>query len=153
MELQQIAPGEREKFLHLLLIADESEELVRTYIDLGDLYVVLSEVGEQVGVVQVVGDEIKNLAIATEQQSKGFGKRTIKLLQERFPKLTVGTANSSIDNLAFYQKCGFRFTGVRRDFFLQYPEPIYENGIRAYDMLMLEWVEPLGLDTSNHCPR
>lgn len=99
--------------------------------------------GRVVGVVQVIGDEIKNLAIAPGNQGQGLGKKAIKLLQEQpqVSRLVVGTANSSIDNLAFYQKCGFRFSDIRRDFFLQYPEPIFENGIRALDMLMLEWIE------------
>lgn len=52
--------------------------------------------------------------------------------------MLVGTANSSIGNLAFYQKCGFRLCGIRRDFFLSYPQPIWENGIRALDMVMFE---------------
>lgn len=142
MNLQPVAAGHRQPLLPLLILADESEEIVRTYIDEGTMYEIAMD-GQVVGVVQVIGDEIKNLAIARGNQGKGLGKKAIKLLQEQphVSRLVVGTANSSIDNLAFYQKCGFRFSDIRRDFFLQYPEPIFENGIRALDMLMLEWIK------------
>ncbi|KAG5362855.1 putative N-acetyltransferase YvbK [Yarrowia sp. B02] len=142
MNLQPVAPGHRQTLLPLLVLADESEEIVQTYIDDGETYEIALD-GEVVGVVQVIGDEIKNLAIAPSNQGKGLGKQAIKLLQAQpqVARLVVGTANSSIDNLAFYQKCGFRFSDIRRDFFLQYPEPIFENGIRAVDMLMLEWTK------------
>lgn len=140
MNLQPVAPGSRQPLLPLLVIADESEDIVLSYIDDGEMYEIAVD-GTVVGVVQVIGDEIKNLAIAPGNQGKGLGKRAIRLLQDKASRLVVGTANSSIDNLAFYQKCGFRFCEIRRDFFLQYPEPIFENGIRALDMLMLEWVK------------
>ena len=39
--------------------------------------------------------------------------------------------------LALYQKCGFRLSGIVTDSFADYPEPIYENGIRCIDMVML----------------
>ncbi len=60
--------------------------------------------------------------------AKSKGYRTIE----------VGTANSSIGQLAFYQKCGFRITGVDKDFFVRhYPEEIFENGIQCRDMVRL----------------
>ena len=40
--------------------------------------------------------------------------------------------------LAFYQRQGFRATGIDRDFFVKnYPEPIFEDGIQLFDMLRL----------------
>ena len=51
----------------------------------------------------------------------------------------LGTGNSSIRNLAFYQKVGFRFQSVLRDFFVEYyEEPIFENGIPCKDMVILD---------------
>ena len=47
------------------------------------------------------------------------------------------TGNSSLGELAFYQKSGFRITGVKRDFFADYDPPIFENGIRCLDMVIL----------------
>jgi hypothetical protein len=48
----------------------------------------------------------------------------------------VGTANSSIGNLAFYQRVGFRMDHVRKDYFSYYREPRYENGIQIRDLLV-----------------
>ena len=53
-------------------------------------------------------------------------------------RLTVGTANSSLDAIRFYQKAGFRMSGVNRGSFDAYPEPIWEDGLRARDMIMFE---------------
>ena len=55
-----------------------------------------------------------------------------------FKTIEVGTGNSSIEQLALYQKCGFRITGVDLDFFIRhYSEEIYENGIQCRDMIRL----------------
>ena len=72
-----------------------------------------------------------------------MGKRVLELVtdylkEKEYKEIIVGTANSSIGNLIFYQKCGFRFYEVKKDFFFSYPNPIIENGLRAYDMVMLK---------------
>jgi ribosomal protein S18 acetylase RimI-like enzyme len=87
--------------------------------------------------------EIKNLAIAEGCRGRGVGRAAIGALVERaaasgITRLIVGTANSSLDALRFYQRVGFRISGVRRGFFESYPEPIVEDGIRARDMVMLD---------------
>jgi hypothetical protein len=53
----------------------------------------------------------------------------------------VGTGNSGIGQLAFYQKAGFRLWRIERDFFSPargYPEGIEENGIPLRDMVWLD---------------
>ena len=61
-----------------------------------------------------------------------------KAKDQGFQTLEVGTGNSSIAQLAFYQKCGFRITGVDRDFFTEhYEEELSENGILCRDMIRL----------------
>ena len=52
--------------------------------------------------------------------------------------LDIGTGNSSLDQLALYQKLGFRITGIVADFFDDYPEPFVENGIACRDMVRLQ---------------
>ena len=49
----------------------------------------------------------------------------------------IGTGNSSLDQLALYQKLGFRTTGIVAGFLDDYPEPIVENGIACRDMVRL----------------
>jgi hypothetical protein len=61
-----------------------------------------------------------------------------KVRNSGYRSILVGTSNSSIGNLMFYQKCGFRFEAIKKDFFLDYPQPFYENGIRGLDMVMLK---------------
>src|SRR5690606_11155526 len=59
--------------------------------------------------------------------------------KQGFQELLIGTANSSFGQLALYQKTGFRIFEIRKDYFTQYyREPIYENGLQATDMLMLQ---------------
>lgn len=136
--------GNREAFLPQLLLADESEVAVRKYLDKGTLYKI--NCGELlVGVALVIPQtdtiiELKNIAIVPKYQGKGIGKEILRQLTEEcqkngYQKVLVGTANSSIDNIAFYQKAGFRMEAIEKDFFSHYPEPIYENGIRALDMI------------------
>ncbi|MNP84355.1 putative N-acetyltransferase YvbK [compost metagenome] len=62
------------------------------------------------------------------QNARLLGAKTIE----------VGTGNSSVGQLALYQKCGFRITGIDRDFFIRhYSEEIVENGIKVVDMIRL----------------
>jgi hypothetical protein len=55
-------------------------------------------------------------------------------LRGRGRTLLVGTANSALDNIAFYQKCGFRMYAVRRDHFAYIQPPLTDNGIVMRDM-------------------
>jgi len=87
--------------------------------------------------------ELKNIAVSEEWQGKGVGKAliTAAITSARelgAEKLEVGTGNSSISQLAFYQKAGFRMQRIARNFFtLNYDEPIFENGIQCRDMVIL----------------
>lgn len=90
------------------------------------------------------GNEIVYIAVAAEQRGRGYGKRIIAALQVELStrggqSLLVGTANSSLENIAFYQKCGFRIFGVRRDYFTYIQPPLEEHGIRMRDMLVLRY--------------
>jgi ribosomal protein S18 acetylase RimI-like enzyme len=87
------------------------------------------------------GCEIMELAIAPERQGQGLGKHLVAWLiaearRRGKGEMLVGTANSSIDNIAFYQKCGFRMDQIRKDYFWYYREPHYEYGIQVRDMLV-----------------
>jgi len=147
VQLETIGIEKRNTFLDYLLLADESEEIVKEYINAGEMFAIHCE-GHIVGVAlftfhpkEVV--ELKNIAIIEDYRGKGIGKLAVQKAFHIYKvkalhKMIVGTANSSIDNLAFYQKLGFRMAEIKRDFFKKYPTPIYENGIRALDMVILE---------------
>lgn len=131
----------------LLLLADPSEELVLDYVRRGQCFV--AEVEEAVIGAYVLLPtrprtvEIVNIAVAPAFQGRGIGKQLIShairtARQQGYKTIEIGTGNSSVAQLALYQKCGFRITGIDKDFFVRhYPEPIWENGIQCRDMVRL----------------
>ena len=99
---------------------------------------------ERVGVIQTIEcdgfSEVKNIAITPERQGQGIGKKALRFVEKILYDdgaqiMKVGTANSSISNIAFYQKAGYRLDSIQHDFFSNYKEPIFENGIQAIDLL------------------
>jgi ribosomal protein S18 acetylase RimI-like enzyme len=142
--------GERERFIPLLLLADESERQVRSYLQQGDLYAY--GVDETVsGIVLAIplkdgAVELKAVAIEPKEQGRGVGKRMLlavidDLRARGLRKAVVGTANAGIGQLAFYQKAGFRLSHIERDFFSPargYPEAMQDNGIRMRDMVWMD---------------
>src|SRR5215212_5966548 len=140
MTIQQARPDEIESLIPVLLQAEESELALRWGLkNLVDAVYRADANGVLVGAatMQWRGDpcEIMELAVAPELQGRGIGRRLVAwLIQEARRRgkiaMLVGTANSSIGNIAFYQKTGFRMDHVRKDYFRYYREPIYENDIR-----------------------
>ncbi|WP_455675855.1 GNAT family N-acetyltransferase [Pradoshia sp.] len=133
--------------MELLLLADPSQSMVEAYIDKGECFVA-EEDDQVVGVYVLMSSgsetvEIINLAVAEEHQGKGFGRALLmdaiqQAKRQGYKTIEIGTGNSSIGQLALYQKCGFRITSIDRDFFIRhYEEKIYENGIQCMDMVRL----------------
>lgn len=133
--------------LQLLLLADPSPSLVEAYLKRGQCFV--AEVENCIIGVYVLLQtrpetvELVNIAVDENQQSKGIGKQLVYHAIDNARSLgaktiEVGTGNSSVGQLALYQKCGFRITGIDRDFFIRhYSEEIVENGIKVVDMIRL----------------
>jgi len=89
--------------------------------------------------------EIVYLATLETARGQGYGAALMRgLIGEARARgveaLNVGAANSSLHNIAFYQKRGFRMASVRRDSFDYLPAPLYEDGIQMRDMLMLRLI-------------
>jgi ribosomal protein S18 acetylase RimI-like enzyme len=133
--------------MDLLLLADPSQELVEEYVKRGQCFIAEDE-GQVVGVYVLLPTrprtvELVNIAVAKEQQGKGIGKQLVNhaiqiAKSQGYKTIEIGTGNSSIGQLALYQKCGFRITGIDRDFFIRhYSEDIFENGIQCRDMIRL----------------
>ncbi len=137
-----------EKYWDLLLLADPSKVLIQEYLVGGRLFsVVWDNVTVGVFVLVPLDDalwELKNIAVSPEWQGKGVGKallvRAIGAARTLGAKhLEVGTGNSSISQLAYYQKAGFRMDRIAKNYFtLNYDEPIFENGIQCRDMVFLK---------------
>ena len=150
VRLELVDSSDRLEFMPFLVMADESESVVKEYVADGQMYAIMVGSGLVAGVALFVEEsagviELKNIALDPRFRGQGLGKQVIDMAfedfrEQGFRKMIVGTANSSIANLAFYQKAGFRMADIRKDFFLKYPEPIFEDGIQAMDMVMFERV-------------
>ncbi|TRZ38566.1 GNAT family N-acetyltransferase [Niallia circulans] len=135
--------------IKLLLSADPSHEHINDYLRRGNCYVAEDDSKLQ-GVYVLLPTkpgtvELVNIAVEDTLQNRGIGKLLVKDATRRarlegFKKIEVGTGNSSVDQLAFYQKCGFRIVGVEFDFFADYEDEIIENGIKCRDMIRLAQV-------------
>ena len=133
--------------IDLLLLADPSRIIVEEYLQRGECYVAERD-AQIIGVYVLLATrpetvELVNIAVTETQHGKGFGKQLVinaidVAKSSGYRTIEVGTGNSSIGQLALYQKCGFRITGVDNDFFIRhYSEDIFENGIQCRDMVRL----------------
>ncbi|RAJ24917.1 GNAT family N-acetyltransferase [Pedobacter cryoconitis] len=132
----------------LLLSADPSIEVINSYTHNNQIFVALYR-------TKIIGAfvllplnkstiEIKNIAVKAQYQGIGLGKRLLKKavnasIAKGFKTLRIATGNSSIGQLALYQKENFELVGMNHNFFIDhYPHPIIENGIRCKHLLILE---------------
>lgn len=128
----------------LLLDADPDEHVVRAYLKDADILVARDKT-TIVGIAVLTHEnalyELKNIAVHPNHQGKGIAKQLITEIKtlaktKGAETLDVGTGNSSLSQIALYQKCGFRMHAIDKGFFADY-EPIFENGIRCIDMVRL----------------
>ncbi|GIN61211.1 putative N-acetyltransferase YvbK [Robertmurraya siralis] len=138
---------EQEPPMELLRLADPSTKIINDYLMRGECYIAENN-DEIVGVYVLLPTrpetvELVNVAVSEHAQGNGVGKLLVKdailkAKEKGFKTIEVGTGNSSIAQLALYQKCGFRIVAVDFDFFTRhYEETIFENGIWCRDMIRL----------------
>lgn len=141
-----IKPGEKIPY-ELLLLADETTEAIDQYIFNCDIYL-LHNGEHNIAVMALYRNsttelEIKNIAVIEIYRNKGIGSILINkakeiALEKLYQKLTVGTSDTGLQQIRFYEKNGFLKTGIKKNFFIEnYPEPIYENGLQMRDMVLL----------------
>jgi len=133
--------------MDLLLLADPSEKLVKSYLNKGICYTAEMD-GVTVGVVLLMETkpqtiEVMNLAVKEQFQNKGIGKQLLLFVIDEIKKgnaktIEIGTGNPGVIQMLLYQKCGFRIVEIDFDFFRRnYPERIYANGIECRDMIRM----------------
>lgn len=145
MEIIKITQN-RERYLPLLLLADEQYDMLLKYLHRGDMYA-MHEGGAAVAVCIVTDEgggaaEIKNLAVAPKYRRTGYGRRMVEFIKGvcrgTHSRLQVGTGDSPL-TVPFYEACGFRRARVVKDFFTQnYDHPITEGGVLLRDMVYFE---------------
>lgn len=142
LRIDRIAEG-KEEYMPLLLVGDESAEMIGRYIGSGTLYVGFA--GESAVAVCMTVDlsddavEVKNLAVSEKFRRRGIGRQMLRYVERMSAgkTLTLGTGESP-SNLKFYAACGYRYSHRVPDFFIDnYPAPIIEEGVLLRDMIYL----------------
>ena len=145
--IRELKPNEP-KPLELFLIADPDINVIQSYVAKSKC-IVLEQNDEIIGTYLLLPTrphtvELVNIAIKESKQGNGYGKKLVKHAVDTARELgykiiEVGTGNSSIRQIGFYQKCGFEIIGIDKEYFIKhYKEPIYENGIQCKDMVRMK---------------
>lgn len=141
-----LEPNESPPF-ELLELADPSRKHIQAYLETGHCFV--AKVEEEIIGVLVLDQvdrttlEIKNIAVEPFAQRQGIGKALLNYAEQvgrrmGYPKLMIGTGNSSLQQLALYQRVGFEMEAIEKNFFLEhYDQPIVENGIFCKHKIIL----------------
>ena len=101
MEIKRVET-DKKRYLDLLLLADEQEDMVDRYLERGTMYVLEDGGVKAECVVTDEGDgilELKNIAVAPDFQGRGYGKAMVAFLVQTYTEqhtvLQVGTGDSS----------------------------------------------------------
>lgn len=134
----------KEQYLPLLLIGDESRSMIDRYIGHGSLYVgFLNDVPMAVcAAVCLDADtvEVKNLAVADGFRRQGYGRLMLEHVEHHYsPNMIILGTGETPSTLRFYESCGYSYSHRIPDFFTDnYPEPIIEEGVTLRDMIYLK---------------
>ncbi len=144
----QLITTDKKRFLPLLLLADEQESMIDRYLERGELFVMYDTQETEAIAAAVVTDEgngvceLKNLAVASSRQRKGYGRQMVEYLCRRYADvchtLLVGTGESR-QTITFYESCGFTYSHTVANFFTcNYDHPIVEDGKVLKDMIYFQ---------------
>lgn len=144
MEIRKVE-NDKKRYLDLLLLADEQEDMVDRYLERGTMYVLEEDGVKAECVVTDEGGgllELKNIAVEPDFQGRGYGKALVDFLvrtyKEQYAVLQVGTGDSP-STIPFYESCGFRRHHLVKNFFTDhYDHPIYEGEVQLVDMVYLQ---------------
>jgi GNAT superfamily N-acetyltransferase len=119
--------GSRVSLRALFEEAEDSAAQLASYLDQGRVLVAIAD-EMIIGHLQLVATdveaeiELKSMAVTEDRRGTGIGTRLVEealavARSEGIGRMVVATAAADIDNLRFYQRRGFRFSGVERDAF------------------------------------
>ncbi|HIU71480.1 MAG TPA: GNAT family N-acetyltransferase [Candidatus Galloscillospira excrementipullorum] len=144
MRIEQVK-DDKKRYLSLLLLADEQENMIDRYLERGTMYVLEDGGVKAECVVTDEGNgvlELKNIAVDPAFWGRGYGRALIDFIVStysgRYSVLQVGTGDSPA-TLPFYEACGFCRHHLVKNFFVEhYDHPIFEGGVRLADMVYLQ---------------
>ena len=144
MKITEIKENKKQ-YINLLLLADEQEDMIELYLNRGIMYVLNNNGTKAICIITDEGNgilEIKNIATVPEHQHKGYGRKLIDFIvnkyKDKYDILQVGTGNSPL-TVPFYEKCGFRKSHIIKNFFIDnYDHPIFECGQQLIDMIYFQ---------------
>jgi GNAT superfamily N-acetyltransferase len=144
MRIEKIT-NDKKQYLDLLLLADESENMIDRYLESGDMFALYNDDLKSVCVVAAIDKEtceLKNIATYEKYQGRGYGKALIKYISDFYKNdykiMLVGTGDAPAI-LSFYENCGFEKSHCIKDFFTgNYDHPMFEDGIQLIDMVYLK---------------
>lgn len=144
LKIEKITENKKQ-FLDLLLLADESENMIDKYLSTGDLFALYDGDLKSVCVVAPINSdtcELKNIATYDKYHGKGYGKALIKFISDfyknKYKTMLVGTGEV-LWILSFYESCGFENSHRVKNFFIDnYDHPMFDGNIQLVDMVYLK---------------
>ena len=136
----------KDDFMDLLLLGDESENMIKKYLYIGDLFALYDNDLKTVSVVTKEDNEtyeIKNLATYEKYHGKGYGNHMLKYIIEEYKdkckKLVLGTGDNT-KIISYYNKSGFTYSHTMKNFFIDnYDHEMFEDGKQLIDMIYLKY--------------
>jgi len=99
----------KKRFLDLLLLADEQENMIDKYLPDGDLFAFYDDDLKCTCVVAPINSEtceLRNIATYEKYQCKGYGRALINFISDFYKTMLVGTGETPAI-LSFYESFGF----------------------------------------------
>ncbi len=132
----------------LLFLADEDDDQIAKYRNTATFFAAWKD-GEIVGIIGLkpcgeAAIEIVNVAVAEKLHNQKIGtgllEKAIAYSKEKqYREIVIKTGNCGIKHLYLYQRCGFRFDSINKNYMIDhYPNPIFENGIQCMDQIVLK---------------
>lgn len=143
-EIRKITENKK-RYLDLLLLADEQENMIDKYLPTGDMFALYEGDLKSICVVAPVNletCELKNIATYSKYQGRGYGRALINYISEyykdNYKTMLVGTGEIPAI-LSFYESCGFEISHRIKNFFRDhYDHPMFEGNIQLVDMIYLK---------------
>lgn len=133
----------------LIYLADEDDDQIKKYKETSTFWATMDD-EKIIGIVGInkineESTEIVCLAVDEEYQNKKVGTNLIEKAisvskEKKYKEIIIKTGNCGIGQLYLYQRCGFRFDSINKDYMIKnYKNPIYENDIQCIDQIILKY--------------